>query len=121
MPTSTGHTKAICASQVIGADVYSQAGEKVGKLQDIVLDKTTSRIMLAVARVGGVVTTSESYHPLPWSALDYNEDKRGYVVPYTRDQLASGPSYGELSEVTKGDGVAARDAAFIHYKAERDQ
>lgn len=57
----------------------------------------------------------EKYHPVPWSALHYSEDKRGYVVNLTKEQLASGPA-GSIDELTENDGYAYRDRAYAHYK-----
>ena len=40
MPTATGHTTAIRASRVIGTDVKDTEGEVIGKVEDLILDKT---------------------------------------------------------------------------------
>ena len=120
MPTTTGHTIAIRASQVIGANVFNISGEEIGKVQDVILDKTRNQIMFAVVSVGGVTTTSHSYHALPWSVLDYDEETGGYVVPCTTDQIAKGPAVSMVSEVTKHDGAGPRDAAYSHYKVDKD-
>ena len=119
MPTATGHTTAIRASAVIGADVYTPSGEKIGKVEDIILDKTTNRTMFAVVSCGGAVTTSDDYYPLPWSLLDYKEETAGYVVPFTKDQLVKGPSVS-MSALTKNDGAAPRNATYGHYKIVKD-
>ena len=55
MPTATGNTSAIRASEVIGADLYNSTGEKIGKIEDIILEKTSNRTMFAVVSVGGAV------------------------------------------------------------------
>ena len=119
MPTASGHTTAIRASEVIGADVYAPSGDKIGKVEDIILDKTSNRTMFAVVSCGGAVTTSDNFYPLPWSLLEYNEEARGYVVPYTQEQLAKGPT-NSMSVLTKNDGAAPRNAAHSHYKIAKD-
>ena len=45
MTTVTGHTKAIPASRVKGTSVYSTSGDKIGSVEDVMLDKTTNNIM----------------------------------------------------------------------------
>lgn len=119
MPTASGHTTAIRASEVIGIDVYDTSGENIGKVVDVMLDKTSNRTMFAVVSIGGAVTTSDNYYPLPWSILDYAEAKGGYVVPYTKDQLVKGPA-DSMSALTKNDGAGPRTAAYSHYKINRD-
>ena len=39
MPTSSGHTRAIRAKKVLGTAVKNPAGESIGKVEDILLDK----------------------------------------------------------------------------------
>jgi sporulation protein YlmC with PRC-barrel domain len=53
MTTTTGHTKAIQASRVIGTSVYNTAGENIGTIEDVMLDKLSNGIMFAVIGFGG--------------------------------------------------------------------
>ena len=52
MTTATGHTSAIRAKKVIGTSVKNTAGEKIGQVEDIVLDKTSNSIVFAVVGFG---------------------------------------------------------------------
>lgn len=92
MPTSSGHTRAIRAKKAIGTAVYNTQGDKIGSVEDIVLDKLSNNIMYAVVSFGGFLKIGEKYHPLPWGQLTYDEGKDGYVVPYTKEQLQSAPA-----------------------------
>lgn len=118
MSTPTGHTRAIRASKVIGSDVYNPTGEKIGKIEDVVLDKGSNNIMFAVVGFGGFLGMNEKYHPLPWSTLDYQKAKDGYVVGFTKDQLKAAPADG-IDELTRNDGNGLRDQIYDHYNAPR--
>ena len=115
MVTQTGHTTAIRASRTIGTSVYNTQGEKIGKVEDIVLNKTDNSIMFAVVGFGGFLGMGEKYHPVPWSALDYSNDSDGYVVPYTKEQLQAAPA-DDIQELTRNDGQAIRDSTYKYYK-----
>ncbi|RUT32897.1 PRC-barrel domain containing protein [Arsenicitalea aurantiaca] len=117
MTTASGHTTAIRASRVIGTTVKDGSGDTLGKIEDIILDKTDNTIMFAVVGFGGVLGIGEKYHPLPWSVLDYEKDADAYVVPYTREQLEAAPS-DTISELTKDDGAQYRDRAYEYYKVQ---
>lgn len=108
MPTPSGHTRAIAASKVSGANVYNQQGEKIGHVEDVVLDKMSNEIMFAILGFGGFLGIGEKYHAMPWSMLDYQPDKQGYVVGLTREALAGAPTY-RLEDLTKDDGKAQSD------------
>ena len=118
MTTSTGHTSAIRASKVIGTTVKDSAGERLGKVEDVVLDKQSNSILFGVMSFGGVLGMGEKYHPVPWAALDYNEGENAYVINLTKDQLKAAPA-DSLEELTRNDGRAYADRAFDYYKVPR--
>jgi sporulation protein YlmC with PRC-barrel domain len=121
MTTATGHTSAILASRVKGTSVYNTTGDKIGTVEDIVLDKQSNQIMFAALGFGGVLGMGEKYYPVPWSLLDYSEDKGGYVVPLNKDTLDKAPAY-ELKDLTKHDGSLGdiRTRTYDYYKVSRD-
>jgi sporulation protein YlmC with PRC-barrel domain len=118
MTTATGHTSAIRASKVIGTSVYNPSGEKIGKVEDVVLDKQSNNIMFAVVGFGGFLGMNEKFHPLPWSTLDYQKQKEGYVVNVTKEQLQAAPADG-IDELTSRDGNTMRDEVYDYYRAPR--
>ena len=121
MTTATGHTSAILASKVKGTAVYNAAGNKIGHVEDIVLDKLSDRIMFAALGFGGVLGMGEKYAPVPWSMLDYSKERGGYVVPMSEDQIKGAPAY-DLKDLTKGDGEfgSIRERSYDYYKIQRD-
>ncbi|HVV64939.1 MAG TPA: PRC-barrel domain-containing protein [Rhizomicrobium sp.] len=121
MPTASGHTSAILASKVKGTSVYDASGDKIGHVEDVVLDKQSDHIMFAALGFGGVMGMGEKFYPVPWSVLDYNPDKGGYVVPVSRDILEGAPSY-RLEDLTQNDGEfgTMREKSFSYYKVEPD-
>ena len=118
MPTATGHTTAIRAKKVIGTSVKNTRGDKIGTIEDLVLDKQNNTILFAVVGFGGVLKMGEKFHPLPWAALDYNDDEDAYVVPYSEDELKAAP-HDTIDELTKNDGIAYRDQSFAFYKVDQ--
>jgi sporulation protein YlmC with PRC-barrel domain len=106
MPTASGHTTAVLASKVKGTPVYNTKGEKVGTVEDIMLDKTSNNIMFAVLGSGGVLGIGEKYRPIPWSVLDYDQKMGGYIAPVDRNALERAPAYG-MDELTHNDGSNA--------------
>jgi len=118
MTTTTGHTSAIRASKVIGTTVKDSTGERLGKVEDVVLDKQSNSILFGVMSFGGVLGMGEKYHPVPWAALDYDEGSNAYVINLTKEQLKAAPA-DSLEELTRDDGAAYRDRAFDYYKVPR--
>jgi sporulation protein YlmC with PRC-barrel domain len=118
MTTASGHTSAIRAKKVIGTSVKDTAGNKIGVIEDVVLDKESNNIMFAVVGFGGFLGMNEKYHPLPWETLEYDEELGAYCVNYSRAQLEAAPA-GSIEELTREDGQF-RERAYEYYKAPRD-
>ena len=118
MATASGHTSAIRAKKVLGTNVKDKAGQKIGEIEDVVLDKQSNNIMFAVVSFGGFLGAGEKYHPIPWAALDYDESESAYTVPYTKDQLKAAPA-GSVSELLREGGVAVREQTYTYYKTPR--
>jgi sporulation protein YlmC with PRC-barrel domain len=118
MTTSSGHTSAIRVSKVLGTNVRDPAGQKIGEVEDVILDKESNRIMFAVLSFGGFLGMAEKYHPLPWASLDYDENQNAYVVNYTKEQLKAAPA-GSVDELTRNDGLNFRDRTYAYYKVDR--
>ena len=83
----------IAASQVNGTAVFNTAGERLGSVQDLLLDKATGQAKFAVLSFGGFLGLGSHHHPLPWHTLRFDAAQGGYVVDLDRAMLQGGPSY----------------------------
>lgn len=88
----------IAADKVEGTDVYNPAGEKLGNVDDIMIDKVSGRAIYAVMSFGGFLGMGEKHHPLPWGTLKYDTQKSGYVVNLDKKQLLEAPNFDSGSE-----------------------
>jgi hypothetical protein len=93
----------IAAKKVLETDVYNPRGEKLGTVEDIMIDKVSGKAAYAIMSFDGFLGIGEKYHPLPWSTLTYDESKGGYVVNLDKKMLENATSVAqrELLQVTK--------------------
>lgn len=82
----------IPAEKVTDTAVYNHAGEKLGHVDDIMIDKISGRAIYAVMSFGGFLGMGEKQHPLPWSTLRYDTEKGGYVVNLDKKYLEEAPT-----------------------------
>ena len=82
----------ISADRVQGTPVFDVEGNKIGHLEDVMLDKETGKVAFAVMSHGGILGAGERYHPLPWSILRYDVEKQGYIVPMDKADLEKAPT-----------------------------
>ncbi|MEO6341082.1 MAG: PRC-barrel domain-containing protein, partial [Caulobacteraceae bacterium] len=81
----------IPAQRVNGSDVFNQANERIGRIEDVAIDKRTGKVAYAILSFGGFLGMGDKHQPLPWSVLKYDSEKGGYVVPITQEFLALAP------------------------------
>ena len=91
----------ISADKVEGTAVYNPAGEKVGSVSNIMIDKLSGRVAYAVLTAGGVLGIGKEAIALPWNVLTYDTGKGGYVVDVDRAKLEEAPQMasGDLSQL----------------------
>jgi sporulation protein YlmC with PRC-barrel domain len=83
----------ISASKVQGTPVYNPKGEKLGRVEEVMIDKLSGVVAYAVLSFGGIMGIGDRHYPLPWQVLDYEPQQGGYVVDLDKDMLEDAPSY----------------------------
>ncbi len=85
----------IASSRVEGTNVYGRDGDKMGSVQDLLIEKRGGQVTDAVISVGGFLGMGSERHSLPWSKLNYDTDLGGYRLDVTEDQIKNAPRFGE--------------------------
>jgi|SRR5215831_15101135 len=88
-------TSLIASDKVDGTSVYGADGKKIGAIERVMIDKISGKVAFAVLSFGGFLGMGEDFYPLPWSALNYDTNRGGYLVNLTKDQLETAPKYNE--------------------------
>ncbi|HYG29613.1 MAG TPA: PRC-barrel domain-containing protein [Allosphingosinicella sp.] len=82
----------ISSRRVEGTPVYNRAGEKLGTVHSVMIEKVSGRVAYAVMAFGGFLGLGSQVHPVPWELLTYDVDRDGYVVDLSRERLANAPA-----------------------------
>lgn len=98
----------IGAGQVNGTAVYDPNGAKLGTIDDVMIDKISGRIAYAVMSFGGFLGIGDKRHPVPWTALHYDESLGGFIVNINRQQLEGAPNFNTGEVPTWSDEVWGR-------------
>jgi sporulation protein YlmC with PRC-barrel domain len=81
----------ILSSRVVGTPVYNREGERLGHVDDLSLEKVSGRAKYAIISFGGFLGLGVRLHPVPWSLLDYDVERDGFVVPFDKSALEGAP------------------------------
>lgn len=85
----------ISSDKVEGTTVYNAAGDKLGTIDDLMIDKTSGQVRYAVMEFGGFLGMGTDRYPIPWAALKYDTAREGYVVPLDKATLEGAPKYDD--------------------------
>ncbi|MBJ6988760.1 MULTISPECIES: PRC-barrel domain-containing protein [unclassified Devosia] len=88
----------IASDKVEGTKVYDLAGEHIGAVNRLLIEKRSGKVSYAVLSFGGFLGLGEDHYPLPWDKLKYDESLGGYRVDISKDQLEGAPRYSDDEE-----------------------
>jgi len=80
------------ASKIIGTDVINRQGEKIGDIEDIVLD-SKGTIAYAVVSTGGFLGIGDRLHAVPWQSLQTQTGRNAFILDIDRERLKNAPGF----------------------------
>lgn len=86
-------TKALSASTITGDDVRNTDGEKLGNLEEIVIDLDGGRVSYAVLAAGGFLGLGDKFFAIPWDLLTVDTDAHEVVVDVSKELLENAPGF----------------------------
>jgi sporulation protein YlmC with PRC-barrel domain len=98
----------ISADKVKGTSVMNPTGDKLGSIENIMIDKRSGNVAYAVLSFGGFLGIGDRRHPLPWAVLKYDTNLDGYVVNLDKETLKRAPNYATGENVDLADEAYGR-------------
>ena len=90
----------IAAEKVEGTDVYNLNGDKLGTVDDIMLDKVSGKAIYAIMSFGGFLGIGEKEVAVGMDKLQFmpDGDNNHYLYTnFTKEQLENAPAYDKNS------------------------
>jgi sporulation protein YlmC with PRC-barrel domain len=79
------------ASKLIGSDLYS-AGESVGKIDDLLVDREHASVTGVIVAVGGLLGIGEKRIAIPITAIKLGNEAK-FTIDLSKDDLKSAPVF----------------------------
>jgi len=76
-----------------GYRVRNTAGEDLGKLEELVLDEDTGRVLYGVLSTGGFLGLGNRLIGIPWKRLTIQPDQKGFMLNIDKETLEHAPSF----------------------------
>ncbi len=77
----------------IGDNVYNPKGERLGNIQDIVLDIQSNKLRYAIVSSGGFLGMGRRLLAVPWNALDLDPDNGKILLNLEATQISNAPGF----------------------------
>jgi len=111
-PTHDPAHATISSHRVEGTAVYNLAGERIGRIEDILIEKVSGQATCAILCYAGALHAGGARFPIPWDCLHYDTHRKGYVVD--EDQLKAAP---QIDHDRYGGDLPWREGVFAHWAA----
>jgi sporulation protein YlmC with PRC-barrel domain len=117
------------ASQLLHSKIVDRAGQKIGELEDIVLDPNSGRVQFGVIKLSGDLADGGKYTPVPFSLIKLSDistktDVFGHhdlVLQTDRDKLLSASKFSLKSWPDREHVTLWGPDVYSHYGVTFDQ
>lgn len=102
-------------SDVIGMDIHGASGEKLGDIEDLVIDPSSGRISYAALSFGGFLGFNDKLFAVPWDALKARKDG-SVVLAVDKARLNDAPGFDKAHWPTTANERFEEDVREFYKK-----
>jgi len=83
------------AKKLQGMNVRNSQGEKLGTIEDVVINVETGKVSYAALSYGGFLGIGDKLFAVPWSEFkfDHGKDEMFFVLDFPKDKLKAAPGF----------------------------
>lgn len=105
----------MAAGKAIGNEVMNDAGEDLGKIEDLVIDIDNGRVAYAVVSFGGgFLGMGNKLFAIPWDALKRSHHDKKFLVKVDKELLQRAPGF-DKDQWPDFENREWADGVYTHY------
>lgn len=85
--------RVLSASTLIGDTIENSRGEKIGKLEEIMIDLESGRIAYGVLSFGGFLGIGDKLFAIPWQKLHVDQQKECIILNVSKERFDDMPGF----------------------------
>lgn len=97
------------ATDLIGKNVENPANENLGKIEDIVVDPDTGRVIYSVLSFGGFLGMGDKLFAVPFHSLAVGSDAKKFILDVDKDRLKNAQGFDKNNWPNMADARWARE------------
>lgn len=90
---ATSNWRVLAASTLKGDTVVNSSDEKLGTIEDLMIDLDRGRIAYAVLSFGGFLGMGDKLFAIPWSALTVDTAEKRFILNVKKEVLEKAPGF----------------------------
>jgi sporulation protein YlmC with PRC-barrel domain len=94
---------AFMVEKIIGSKVINLKGETLGKIENLVVDIDTGRIVYAILDSGGFLGVGSKLFPVPWKSLGALPSEGLFFLNQSKEQMEKAPAFEKKNLPDMGD------------------
>jgi sporulation protein YlmC with PRC-barrel domain len=111
------HPNVLSTTAIIGDTVVNRAGEKLGKIEELMLDLEKGRVAYAVLSFGGILGLGEKMFAIPFEALKLDASREHFTLEVDKNKMQSAPGFDKNNPPMASDRTwGAEVYKFYGYK-----
>jgi len=108
------------ASTLSGDEVLNRAGDKLGKIDEIMLDVRSGRIAYAVMASGKFLGLGGKLFAIPWSALELDANRHCFVMDASKERFDKAPGFDKDHWPSYASDAQWHHDVHTYYAAQRN-
>jgi hypothetical protein len=74
------------ADALIGSDLHNRTGDKVGTIEDFIVERGSGRLVFAIVEIGGVLGIGGNEFAIPYERLSWSDTDNRFVTEMTKEE-----------------------------------
>jgi sporulation protein YlmC with PRC-barrel domain len=112
--TEGSRINAFLADKIVGSQVINGKGEVLGKIENLLVDVDTGKIVYALLGSGGFLGIGDKLLPVPWDSLAAVPSEGIFFLNKTKEQMGNAPAFDkknlpDMTDIPWGEDI------FKHY------
>lgn len=85
--------KFLTATSIIGDEVLNMVGDKLGEINDLMIDLSNGKTEYVAIELGGFLGIGEKYFAVPFSLLKVDSKQEVFILDQTKETLRGAPGF----------------------------
>ena len=108
----------LSSTSIQGTHVVNSQGQDLGKIQDLMIDPESGRVIYAVLDFGGFLGIGDKYFAVPMQAFSIDRSNERFMLDVTKERLENAPGFDKANWPTSADNTFL-DTVYSYYNISR--